>query len=1372
MHPGPSHTRATYTGPRRRRVTVAVAVVTALTVPLVGPGATAAAPAAETGAIVDAVPAPAAAPPVAVGTSRPASCPASNGDPNSVNDGARASGEGTFPWPPAPAGTDPERYATHAHTSAVGGLPERPANWANGGGSWKLASARTANTQVSENPQELCGVEGSAVDQAWETSTGRPDTVIAITDSGIEWCNAPVVDKIYLNRAALPYPENPQGLTKPQLEQQGVSFSDSDPYDLLGTGALDVSQYRDDPRVRQVTEAGPSKGFFCGSYISPEDLIRTFGSTASPFYYPTSDPAAEPPAYPGQSPAGFTEAIAGWNFLDNTNDPYDDVLYGHGTGEAEDATAAADSGGEVGTCPNCMVLPIRVGESFIAEGNDFARGALFAVDSGASVLQEALGTIDETTTAAQAIAYANAHGVPVIASAADEEAEHHNEPGNLPGTIVVNSVTQSPSEGGATLDNPPGYLFLNGCTNYGGNIGVSVESASCSSEATGKSGGVTGLVESESRTLMEEGRLSAYPHLTTVGGAPVAVSSTEVRELIEMSADDIDFASAVVPSGSDATTTLPEPPDNYAVVSPVPTTRYPTQPGYDSYTGYGRLDAGTILAWLSRGKIPPEASFGEMQWFQTYDPTQSVPVPVSAAAVRTAGMFHWALQYGVGTQPGPADFTDLAQGTGAGGPGATPVTTTVNLSPAVLSEIAARLPASDNGTGTAGSPAPDAPAFTLRLVVTDAHGLVGTDRRTEYLVHDPTLLTAAPVQPAAGAGTGPVTQPATAMGGSVDAAPTLAPIGPGGSNALLVATADGTIHAYVPGPGGPTELPGWPVTTALLPGQTELTDHEAAYTSGQVTAVPHCSTVGGVAVGHLQRGGLPDVVASDECGNVYAWDPSGRPLHGFPVHSDPAYSQDPAPYAGTSAATDPAVDPRDPDNRLLPGSVGAPALADLSGSGQLDVVDSSLDRHVYAWDPGGRLLLGYPVLVVDPAQVQSVEPTSNHVTFKSSVDVQMGSMILDTPAVGRLSGGTGPPDLVVGTDEEYGCNPATVPGAGLQEDPGRPDCAISEANTVNYGLDAAGASLLNPANSEVYALSPRGDANTAGAKPCAGSTAQPSACAILPGWPAQMVDLDAGLLPDVADGTTASPALADLAGNGQLDVGAMTSVGPAYIFTPGGASYFGNGPDGRPISLSMSAAGPLANSHDVPSIPSLGMPLFAPLGGTAPGISFVAPATSLGKALDAALPDQQYANDNQVDAWNTSTATMQPAFPQVMNDLQFFDQPIVADVGGTASGPYVVEGSATSDLRAVDATGREAPGFPKFTGDWIVNSPSFGPWAQLGTQVLAAGTRNGDLFVWSTSTPRCAPSGPWPRQHHDLSNTSDLEAPALGPGTCPATSTP
>ena len=1283
-------------------------------------------------------------------------------------------------WPAPPAGTDPENFAAYLRTPALT-PPVRPANWNNGGSDWKLTSARTSNQLVSSNPQELCGVEGNSVDTAWQVTTGRPDTVIAITDSGIEWCNTGVVDKIALNRHALPYPENAQGLTKPQLESTGQTFADSDPYDLDGSGVLNAAQYQSDPRVISVTSSSVSKGFFCGSYVSPEDLIRTFGSSASPYYYP--DPSApgltaasEQPPYPGQIPAGFTEAIAGWNFLDDTNDPYDDVLYGHGTGEARDSTGAADAiGQEVGACPSCTVLPVRVGESFIAEGNDFARGVLFAVDSGASVLQEALGTLDMTTSAAQAIAYANAHGVPVIASAADEEAEHHNEPGDLPGTIVVNSVTQAPSESGGgqtvSLYQPPSYLYLNGCTNYGANIGVSVESASCSSEATGKTGGVTGLLESEARNLLASGQLAAYPGQTTANGAPVALSATEVRELIEMSADDIDFQTPVLPS---AQSPFAAPPDNYAVVAPVPTTRYPTQPGYDMYTGYGRLDAGTLLHWVASGRIPPEASFGEMQWFQTFDPSQDLQVPVFGAAVRTTGQFQWQLQYGIGTQPEPSDWTDVAGGSGTGGPGGDMVSRSLTLSSSLLSRIASELPPSNNGTGPGGRPAPDAPAFTLRLVVTDARGMVGIDRRTEYLMHDPSLITGEAVQPAQGPGTSSPNQPATEIGGSVDAAPTIAPIGPGGRDAVVVATADGTIHAYVPTPSGSdgrysmTDLPGWPVYTEQQPGQEELTANETAYTSGQVSAVPRCSVVGGVAVGRLGGTGSPDVVASDICGHVYAWSADGQLLPGFPVSTNANYSKDPAPYQGTTSSTVGSADPRDPNNRLLPGIVGAPALADLTGAGQLDVIASSLDRHVYAWTASGQLLPGYPVLVVDPSVVAGVDPVTNHVTFKKGVNVQMGSMILDTPAVGRLSGGSGLPDLVVGTDEEYGCNPATVPGANLAVQPGEPPCAISEVNVVNWALETAGSSLLNPANSRVFALKPDGTIGNLAHSPsgCAGASAQPDACAILPGWPVPLVDLDAGLLPDVADGTTASPALADLNGSGTLDVGAMTSVGPGYLFKPDGSSALGTGPDGEPVSFSMAAAGPLANSQDLPSIPGLGMPVLAPLGGAAPGISFIAPAASLGKALDAALPAEQYGNDNQVDAWNTSTATMQAAFPQVMNDLQFFDQPLVADVGGSTSGPYVVEASATSDIRAVNATGQEAPGFPKFTGGWVVNSPSFGPLTPLPYQVLVAGTRDGDLFLWATSTPACASSGPWPREHHDLFNSNNLDATAAVVPSC------
>ena len=103
------------------------------------------------------------------------------------------------------------------------------------------------------------------------------------------------------------------------------------------------------------------------------DLVRTFGTPTMPVAGGGS--VANPYYYGRQSPAGFTEAIAGWNFVDGNNNPYDSVHYDHGTGEAQDSTGAANTiSDEVGACPNCMILPIRVGDSFVTSANQFARG--------------------------------------------------------------------------------------------------------------------------------------------------------------------------------------------------------------------------------------------------------------------------------------------------------------------------------------------------------------------------------------------------------------------------------------------------------------------------------------------------------------------------------------------------------------------------------------------------------------------------------------------------------------------------------------------------------------------------------------------------------------------------------------------------------------------------------------------------------------------------------------------------------------------------------------------------------------------------------------------------------------------------------------
>ncbi|MGH8505851.1 MAG: hypothetical protein ACRETM_07790, partial [Stenotrophobium sp.] len=68
---------------------------------------------------------------------------------------------------------------------------------------------------VANNPQEFYGVEGPAANRAWEVSTGRPDVVNAIMDSGIEWQHAQpqLVNKIYLNRGELPLPVCANGQT-------------------------------------------------------------------------------------------------------------------------------------------------------------------------------------------------------------------------------------------------------------------------------------------------------------------------------------------------------------------------------------------------------------------------------------------------------------------------------------------------------------------------------------------------------------------------------------------------------------------------------------------------------------------------------------------------------------------------------------------------------------------------------------------------------------------------------------------------------------------------------------------------------------------------------------------------------------------------------------------------------------------------------------------------------------------------------------------------------------------------------------------------------------------------------------------------------
>jgi hypothetical protein len=1230
---------------------------------------------------------PAATLPTASGTvdSRPTSCPAPVDDPNTGS--GTATPTGLFPWPAAPAGISVTDWIADPHTPSTA-VPERPANWSQGGGDEKLTSARSSTPALYDNPQELCGVEGNSVDTAWETTAGRPSTVIAVTDSGIEWCDPALVDKISINRDALPPPENAQGLTKAQLEAAGQTFPDADPYDLDGSGILNVEQYANDPRITQpyfcASQDGDGFGY---TGISPADLIDAFGTPGSPNYVADS------------GPAGFTDAIAGWNFVDDDNDPFDDVHYDHGTGTAEDAVAAANTlNQEVGTCPDCMVLPIRVGDSFITSGNAFAEGALFAVDSGASVIQEALGTYDVTATDSEAITYASDHGVPVVASAADEESEHHNLPAVLENTIVVNSVTHDSSF------TPPSYLFLNGCTNYGANISVSVESNSCSSEATGKTGGIVGLAESAGAEAMAGNVITPYPGLQTVSGAPVALSANEITQLVTMSADDIDFATAAPPHG---------PAHNNKVTTPLPlvtTTRNPTGPGFDPTSGYGRIDAARLVQWIASGQIPPQAEIDGMPWYQVLNPSQQVAVSGVMGTTRSPS-WNYEIQVAPGESPAQSAWRVVSRGSGQG------VRSGV-LATIPLSRVAALFPKSVNLEGSpataGGQPDADKYMFTIRVVVEDAAGMVGMARRTEFLHKDASLLHSTPTQ----------------FTSSIVSPPVLAPIGPGGTDALLVATADGTVHAY--GSNG-KDLPGWPVQTAP---DTGFHAGEVAYTSHAIPDIPRGEIVGGLAVGDLAdaSGHDLDVVATDLTGQVWAWNAQGVLLPGWPVRTNAAFS-------GPGVANT--------DNEVLRGILGAPVLGDLQGNGTLDVVAAAMDRHVYAWQPTGTVVPGWPVEVVDPNEVQSVDPANGQVTFLPEAGGDTGTKLIDSPAIAQLVPG-GPPEVVVTSNEQY----QGTPNASL----GILGLLFSEVGK-----------LADAANSRVYAIWPDGSLHA----PAAGAAdppGYPNPGAFLPGWPVAIADLDPNLLPDIGDGASNGPAVATVPGTTPL-IAVESDVGPVYLLRPDGSDALGT-TGGLPNVLSSGPSGDKSNSTGLiaTSVPSLGLPILAPLGKasrTGGPVDVISPAESAGELLDASEPADQSPHDSQLDAWDATTGSFLPGFPQVMSSLQFFDQPIVADLTGYVGQAYAVEASSDSDLRAFDANGREAPGFPKLTGGWITGGAAFGALGTLHHEVLVAGTREGELFIWQTGAPACGPRGAWPQVHQNLWNTNDYSA-VVGPsiGAC------
>jgi hypothetical protein len=318
--------------------------------------------------------------------------------------------------------------------------------------------------------------------------------------------------------------------------------------------------------------------------------------------------------------------------------------------------------------------------------------------------------------------------------------------------------------------------------------------------------------------------------------------------------------------------------------------------------------------------------------------------------------------------------------------------------------------------------------------------------------------------------------------------PTIAQID--GVRAVVVATESGWVYVLNASTG--RELPGWPQPVTIAPGQATAVDSTptVAYLDGP-NRPPSIIVGAGSLYVKNQQGGLEAFYANGQ--------------KRFVFHTRPTFDE----WAGGGSANgyDDAV-------------FSTPAVGDITGSGQQDIVFGSYDHYIYALTPSGSLVPGFPYNNQDTIWSS---PALYDVTHSGRDDIYIGA---DSTGLHGCWGGwlydlryvSGAPRV-----EWSRCEHQTFwssPTIGEIDHSGRAAVVLGTSWNTTYGTPAT--------SDKIYAF--YADNGT-----------------MVPGWPA------------TTNGPTfGSPAIGNVLGNGQVQVVATScahcSNGPATVsvFTGGG----------------------------------------------------------------------------------------------------------------------------------------------------------------------------------------------------------------------------
>ncbi len=1093
----------------------------------------------------------------------------------------------------------------------------------------------------ARNASDPDGASGINMTGAWaQGNNGRDEMLVAYMEGGVNYSSNGIKDglnSIYINKGEVPFP-------------QGWDGEDLNKYDFNGDGRFDIRDYSEDPRVNpecstpipaggEVIQAeGTTRG--CANdgtheyvdsvniggpktpYLSPHDLIVVFGHCKIENNRIASCPANGKFDNDGN---GYPNDISGWNAYNNTNDPQtEDLNYNHASSLISLIGAEANNNyGDVGVCRECRTLPVKTGAESVGKADNWAPGLTYAVDAGAKSVASVVVSYTYSSAAKAAVEYAISKNVLLSFDSNDFDSMDHTDGHLYDQVFPGNSVIQDKGS-----PNTESFRARSNVTSYGTHS-IFSGGETTTSGATPFQAAFLGMVQSAAMDAVDN---DVYPRTLT---------PNEVKQVL------INTASPVIPQ-NDHPHVAKQWPGNPDSVTDSDHSNWSTQ------YGYGRVNIGKATKLIYDGKVPPQALLTSPSWYKYVDPTRDADIEIKGhvkpSAWGSSGV-NWTLEWALGADPKDSDFKTISTGNGA----KDGVLGTLDVSD-IPAGYATKDPA--NPITPFG---PEQYTVSIRLRATDGNGLKGEDRRSIGARADKDMVEGFPKD----------------IGTEISAAPTFVDLNGKRQMELVFGTNDGTVNALMPN-GEPA--PGFPVRTKTLreidPNNPQNFD-AAAYRNVEALRDAR-DPVSGIAVGDLDGNGEQSIVAATTSGWVYAWSRKGELRAGFPVAPKSEFNTKPVPTPPSGGSRH-----RSPTR----GNWSAPVLGNLQGNGKLDILMSSFDGHVYAWQPDGKAVPGWPVEVKLPDSIKNTIPPDKFIRDPK---------LISPPAVGDVLG--------TGKDQVF------IPGY---------DC--------NDG---------SPKQVWAYGIKSEGNGGSGGA--------------YLPGWPVAMTSL-AGCYSQsidfVQEGANAA-SIADFDGSGQLRIAITPVAGFPMVLNGDGSThkalnglctgptcggippYFGS----DAVIVGVTGQGAVGDLHGD------GTPNFMqPVAG---GLTLTG---ALDNAGQAALPHVFDA------AWDVGTGNTIDNFPVDQDGFPFFVSPLVANLTADNTRSMIASNDSYW-IHARGPDGQEAPGFPKWTGQWtsfggVIGEPKFD-----GQQYMSYGSREGDLFLWKVGgNPEL--SDEWSHFRHDEHNS-------------------